>query len=98
MDNIYQKNIFEHSKNIVDNQKPDGSKQGQIHGYPSRMRVGRSIEQCWKKSLGHLGRSHMLKKLKNAERVKIGPTDRPTNRPTNGLTDRETDIAGCRVA
>ena len=26
-------------------------------------------EQCWIRLLGHLGRSHMLKKLKNAEKV-----------------------------
>ena len=42
-------------------------------------------EQCWRRSLGlgHLGRSSMLKKLKNAEKVKRGPTNRPTNRPTD---------------
>ena len=47
-------------------------------------------EQCWRKSLGHLGRSRMLKKVKNAKKVKRGPTDRPT--------DRRIDIAECRVA
>ena len=36
-------------------------------------------EQCWIRSLEHLGRSRMLKKLKNADKVKRGPTDRPTN-------------------
>ena len=40
----------------------------------------------WRRSLRRLGRSRMLKKLKNAEKVKRGPTD------------RRTDIAGCRVA
>ena len=29
-------------------------------------------EQCWRKSLGHLGRSHMLKKLKNTEQGHVG--------------------------
>ena len=43
-------------------------------------------------TLEHLGRSSRPKKLKNAEKVKKG-----TNRPTNRLTDRRTDIAGCRV-
>ena len=43
-------------------------------------------EQCWRRSLGHLGRSCMRKKPKNAEKVKRGPTN------------RQTDIAGCRVA
>ena len=55
-------------------------KQGRIHGYPSRTAGGQ--EQCWRRSLGHLGRSCMLKKLKNAEKVKRGPTDRPTDGPT----------------
>ena len=35
----------------------------------------------------HLGKSS---RLKNAKKVKRGPTDQPT--------DRRTDIAGCRVA
>ena len=35
----------------------------------------------------------MLKKLKNAEKVKRGPT----NQPTDQRTDQRTDIAGCRV-
>ena len=35
------------------------------------------------RSLGHLGRSCVLKKLKNAEKVKRGPNDRPTDRPTH---------------
>ena len=47
-------------------------------------------EQCWRRSLKHLGRSSRLKKLKNAEKVKKGPTDQPTNRWTY--------IAECRVA
>ena len=59
-------------------------------------------EQCWRKSLGHPGRSRMLKKLKNAKKVKRGPTNWPTdqltNQPTDRPTDRRTDIAGCRVA
>ena len=42
-------------------------KQGRIHGYPSRVRVGRS------RSLGHLGRSCMLKMLKNAKKVTSHP-------------------------
>ena len=47
-------------------------------------------EQCWRKSLGHLGRSRMLKNVKNAKKVKRGPTNQPTNRPT--------EKAGFRVA
>ena len=37
----------------------------------------------------------MLKNLKNAEKVKRGPTDGPTSRSTDGPTDQPTDIAGC---
>ena len=40
------------------------------------------------------GQARMLKKLKNAKKVKRGRTDQPTDGPTNQLTD----IAGCRVA
>ena len=50
--------------------------------------------QCWKRSPEHLSRRSRLKKKKNAEIVKRGPTDRPTDQPT----DRRTDIAGFRVA
>ena len=53
-------------------------KQGRKKGYPSRVRVGRSST-----GKSHLGRSDMLKKLKNAEKVKSGPTDQPTYRPTD---------------
>ena len=42
-------------------------------------------EQCWRKSLGHLGRSRKLRKLKNAKKVKRGPTDQPTNRRSTRL-------------
>ena len=52
--------------------------QGRIHGY-HKSRVGWQ-EQCRRRSLGHLGRSRMLKKLKNAEKVKRVRTDRPTDR------------------
>ena len=37
-------------------------------------------EQCRRKSQEHLGRSSRPKKLKSAEKVKRGPTDRPTHR------------------
>ena len=40
-------------------------------------------EQCWRRSLGHLGRSSMLKKLENTEKVKREMTDRPTDQPTD---------------
>ena len=59
--------------------KCDNWKQGRIHGCPSRVRVGRGSDRE-----SHSGSE--LKKLKNVEKVKRGPTDRPTN------------IAGCRVA
>ena len=31
-------------------------------------------EQCWRRSLGHLGGSTMLKKLKKRQEIKRGPT------------------------
>ena len=49
-------------------------KQNRIQGYPNCVRVGRSIA-----GEGNQGRSRRLKKLKNAEKVKRGPTDRPTD-------------------
>ena len=48
--------------------------QGRIHGYPSRVRVGRGSGD------GYLGGSGELKKLINAEKVKWGPTNRPKDR------------------
>ena len=48
--------------------KDDGItlKQGRIHGYPSRVQIGGGR---W--SLGHSGRSTVLKTLKNLEKVNI---------------------------
>ena len=40
------------------------------------------------KVTGHLGRGCMLKELKNAEKVKRGPT----NQPTDGPTDRQSGV------
>ena len=53
-------------------------KQGRIHGYPSRERVGRSSagEGYWVIWAGAI-------KLKNAEKVKRGPINRPTNQLHN---------------
>ena len=42
------------------------------------LRVG-GQELCWRRSLEHLGRSRTLKKLKNAKKVKKGPTNQPTH-------------------
>ena len=53
-------------------------------------------QQCWRRSLEYLGRSGMLKKLKNAKKVKKGPTDQPidqpTHRRTDGLTQRGVEL------
>ena len=54
-------------------------------------------EQCRRRSLGHLGRSRMLKNLKNAEKVKRGPTNRPTNQPTDGPTQRGVESSSLRL-
>ncbi|MEE3021028.1 MAG: hypothetical protein VX367_00175 [SAR324 cluster bacterium] len=67
-------------------------KQGWIHGYPSRVRVGRG---GYLRSPDHLGRSSEAKDRKNPKKVKC---DRRTDRRTDGPTDRRTDKAGCRVA
>ena len=40
------------------------------------------------------GKELYSKKLKNAKKVKRGPTDQPTNWPTDQSTDRWTDKAG----
>ena len=61
-------------------------KQGRIHGYRSRVRVGRGHIWGNKTFWARAVRS----KNKNPKKSKMWPTNRPTDRPT--------DKAGCRVA
>ena len=63
-------------------------KQGRIHGYPSRVWVGRGSN-----GKSHLGVSGELEKLKNAEKV----TDRLPNRPTNRRTKRSIEWRSMRL-
>ena len=65
-------------------------KQGRIHGYPSRVQVGRGHLR----SLDHLGRSSEAKDCKNQRKVKCyGPTDGRTNGPTKrGVESRSTRL------
>ena len=46
-------------------------------GYTATLVRAGEQERCWKTPLGHLGRSRMLKELKNAKKVKRGPTNQP---------------------
>ena len=71
----------------IDGTEMEKTKQGQIHGYPSRVRVGRGGIELPE----HLGRSSEAKDRKNEKKVKC---DGPTDQRTDGRTDK----AGCRVA
>ena len=61
-------------------------KQGRIHSYPSRVRVGRGSD-----GEGHWGIWAGAVSFKNAEKVKWGPTNRPIDRLTDRPADRPTD-------
>ena len=66
------------------------SKQGRIHGYRSRVQVGRGY--IW--GHGPFRQEQWAKKNKIIKKVNC---DRPTNPPTDHPTDRQTDKVGCRV-
>ena len=71
-------------------------KQGRIHGYPSRVRVGRGC--VW----GHfiiLARavSPMTAKKKNKQKTKKVKCDRPTDQRTNGPTKRGVESRSTRL-
>ena len=71
---------------------------GGTHDNPSRMRVSRSSDGDWRRSLEHLGRSSELRTLKNAEKVKWGPTDGRTDgqsRRTKVQTGKMTNTTKC---
>ena len=61
----------------IDGTEMEKTKQGRIHGYPSRVRVGRGGIELPE----HLGRSSEAKDRKNIKKVKL---DRPTDRQTDG--------------
>ena len=64
-------------------------KQGRIHGWPSRVRVGRGSDEI--DQLGSWAGAVTPKPPVYAEKAKCyRPTDRPMDRPT--------DRVGCRVA
>ena len=83
----------------IDGEWHDVKKQGLIHGYRSRVRVGRDHFEV----TIPCGQEQWDQRNKTIKKVKCDwPTDRPTDWPTNQWTNRPTyqptDKAGCRVA